>query len=113
MNFRVPFYLMMMNAIQVSARKPGIHVKNASQLHQFPSKLRASPIKWDPLSRTSLSLRAKPSPGLQCVPILKSQQPLHVCLAGGQGMMENNEVIRLHLGYTIYLAFINCCITDA
>ncbi|KAK7279416.1 hypothetical protein RJT34_24468 [Clitoria ternatea] len=43
------------------------------------------------LSMTSLRLAPKPSSGLLCLPIVKSRKPLHVCLAGGQGMMENNE----------------------
>ncbi|MCI23906.1 salicylic acid carboxyl methyltransferase, partial [Trifolium medium] len=64
----------------------------------------------NPLSRTFLIPRAKPSSGLQCVrqstttapkvyprnltqcvPVLKSRKPHHVCLAGGKGMMDNNE----------------------
>ncbi|TKY46529.1 hypothetical protein E2542_SST28572 [Spatholobus suberectus] len=81
-----------MNTTQVAARKPGIYAKNVSQLcRSFHSRPCTLPMGFDPLSVTSMSLGTKPSSGLQCLPILKSWQPLHVCLAGGQGMMENNE----------------------
>ncbi|XP_061369031.1 uncharacterized protein LOC133311915 [Gastrolobium bilobum] len=80
-----------MNTIQVAASQPGIYVKNISHLHHFLSKPCVLSMDAKPLSWTSLSLRSEPSSGLQNMPSLKSRQPLHVCLAGGQGMMENNE----------------------
>ncbi|RHN42065.1 hypothetical protein MtrunA17_Chr8g0372791 [Medicago truncatula] len=66
----------------------------------------------NPLSSSFIIPRAKPSSGLecvrqsavtaptlkvyprnqtQCVPVLKSRKPCHVCLAGGKGMMDNSE----------------------
>jgi hypothetical protein len=42
-----------------------------------------------------LSPGAKPASGLPYLPVLKSRQPFHVCLAGGSGMMEDNKVIHL------------------
>ncbi|KAK7316198.1 hypothetical protein VNO77_35023 [Canavalia gladiata] len=81
-----------MNSIQVPASQPGICTKNVSKLcraHSRSCKLLIG-FKFNPLVVTSLSCGAKPSSGLPCLPVLKSRQPLHVCLAGGQGMMENN-----------------------
>ncbi|XP_054813300.1 uncharacterized protein LOC129313937 [Prosopis cineraria] len=49
------------------------------------------PISSSLSHRLSLSLRGKPSSGLQCVPFSKSRQPLHVCFAGEKGMMGNNS----------------------
>lgn len=81
-----------MNTTQVATMKPMIYVKNAPQLcPSFHFKPCTLPMGFDPLSVTSKSGRIKPSFVLQCVPILKSRQPLHVCLAGGRGMMDNNE----------------------
>ncbi len=47
----------------------------------------------NPCSSISPSSRGKPSFGLKCWPISKSREPLHICLAGGKGMMENNDEI--------------------
>ncbi|OIW16043.1 hypothetical protein TanjilG_04578 [Lupinus angustifolius] len=73
-----------MNTIRVTPCLPRIYAKNKSQAHLSPSKSCVS-------SRISLSPGANLSSGLQCMPILKSRRPLHVCLAGGKGMMENNN----------------------
>lgn len=90
--------LMKMDTIQVAACQPKIFIKNISHLHHLPSKPYALPIKFNPLSQTSLSLRVKNKPNFQCVPISKSQQPFQVCFAGGSGMMANdNEVIPFNL----------------
>ncbi|RDY04041.1 hypothetical protein CR513_12308, partial [Mucuna pruriens] len=81
-----------MNTTQVAARKPGIYAKNVFQLCRcFHSRQCTLPMGFNPLSVISMNLGTKPSSGLQCLPIVKSQQPLHFCLAGGQGIMENNE----------------------
>ncbi|XP_027358749.1 uncharacterized protein LOC113867557 [Abrus precatorius] len=76
--------------IQVAASQPGIYTKNVSHLRHFHSRPCTLPMVFNPLCVTSLSIGAKPSSVQQCLPILKFRQPLHVCLAGGQGMMENN-----------------------
>ncbi|CAJ1963108.1 unnamed protein product [Sphenostylis stenocarpa] len=83
-----------MNIIKVGPgpRVRVVHAPNASQLRRdFNSGACSSPVAFDPLSVTSLSLRPKPSSRLQCHPVLTSRQPLHLRFAGGQGMMENNE----------------------
>ncbi|TKY72459.1 hypothetical protein E2542_SST01199 [Spatholobus suberectus] len=82
---------MKMSTIQVAAIRPGIYAQNVSQLRRsFHSGPRTLPMRFDPLSVTSLSLRAEHSSRLQCQTVLKSRQSLHVCFAGGQGMMENS-----------------------
>lgn len=108
-----PVYLVKMNTMQVAATNPGIYVRKKSQWHHFPSTPCVLSMDANPLSRTSRITRAKHSSGLPYLPVLKSHRPLHVCLAGGKGMMDNNEVIHLHLSYTMHLAFINCYIIDA
>ncbi|OIW06502.1 hypothetical protein TanjilG_26691 [Lupinus angustifolius] len=80
-----------MNTIPVTRCQPGIYAKNKSQVHRSPSKSCELPLDVNPLSRTSQSLGAYRSSGLQCMPALKSWRPLHVCLAGGKGMMGNNN----------------------
>ncbi|KAK7266778.1 hypothetical protein RIF29_19433 [Crotalaria pallida] len=80
-----------MNSIQVNPCKPRFYAKNGSQPHISPSKSCVLAVDASPLSGTSLNLRLNPSFGLLCMPVLKSQRPLHVCSAGGKGMMENNE----------------------
>ncbi|CAL0299128.1 unnamed protein product [Lupinus luteus] len=80
-----------MNAIRVTPCQSRIYGKNKSQVHRSPSESCVSRSDVNPLSRTSLSLGANSSSGLQCMPVLKSRRPLHVCLAGGKGMMDNNE----------------------
>ena len=100
-----------MNTAQVTTCLPGIYVKSKSQLHQLHSKpcvLRMSP---DPCSSISLSLRATPSFGLKCWSISKSREPLHICFAGGKGMMEkNDEVMHLLLSYNLICYYvINVC----
>nr|AFK48138.1 unknown [Lotus japonicus] len=74
-----------------SARKPVIPVKNKSQSHHLTSLPCISSMNAFPLSRTSLRPGARPAFGLPYLPVLKSQQPFHVCLAGGKGMMGSNE----------------------
>lgn len=88
-----------------SARKPVIPVKNKSQSHHFTSLPCISSMNAFPLSRTSLRPGARPAFGLPYLPVLKSQQPFHVCLAGGKGMMGSNEVIHLRLSYNMHFAF--------
>ncbi|KAE9588251.1 hypothetical protein Lal_00003140 [Lupinus albus] len=80
-----------MNTIRVTPCLPRVYAKNKSPAHLSPSKSCVSPMDVNPLSWTSLSLGANLSPGLRCMPILKSRLDLHVCLAGGKGMMENND----------------------
>lgn len=99
-NFEVVvFRLMKMSVIRVSPCLPGVYASpiTSSQLRRrdFNSRPRSLPMMaFDPLSVASLSLRAEPSPRLQCQPALKSRRPLLVCFAAsGQGMMENNRVI--------------------
>ncbi|KAG4946194.1 hypothetical protein AAZX31_15G131500 [Glycine max] len=88
---------MKMSVIRVSPCLPGVYASpiTSSQLRRrdFNSRPRSLPMMaFDPLSVASLSLRAEPSPRLQCQPALKSRRPLHVCFAAsGQGMMENNR----------------------
>ncbi|KAF7836373.1 uncharacterized protein G2W53_011232 [Senna tora] len=79
-----------MNTIQVTACQPRIYVNNISQSHRS-SKAYLCPTNTSPLFRSLLSLRGKHSSGLQCVPLSKSLQPLHVCFAGGKGNMESNS----------------------
>ncbi|MED6107006.1 hypothetical protein PIB30_009854 [Stylosanthes scabra] len=84
----------MMNAtIQVTAAKPRICFSNASAGRRgLPFTPAALQMSWDPFSTgTSLCPPVKPLSGMRCAPLLRSQKPLHVCLAGGQGMMENNQ----------------------
>lgn len=67
------------------------HAPNLSHLRRdFNSGACSSPVAFDPLSETSLSLRPKSLSRFQCQPVLKSRQPLHLCFASGQGMKENN-----------------------
>ncbi|GAU31233.1 hypothetical protein TSUD_210900 [Trifolium subterraneum] len=99
-----------MNALQVAASNPAIYFRNNNQSRHFLSKPRGLSMNVSPLSRTFLIQKAKLSSGLQCVrqsmtavpkvypsnltqgvPVLKSRKPHHVCLAGGKGMMDNNE----------------------
>ncbi|AES74755.1 hypothetical protein MtrunA17_Chr6g0453501 [Medicago truncatula] len=101
-----------MNAIQVAASNPAIYVRKNYQPHHFLSTPKGLSMNANPLSRTFLIPRAKLSSGLYCVrqsattapvlkvypsnltqsvPVLKSQKPRHVCLAGGKGMMDNSE----------------------
>ncbi|XP_061339743.1 uncharacterized protein LOC133286356 [Gastrolobium bilobum] len=83
-----------MNTVQVTATcQPGIYVKNVSQLHQLHSKPYVLPMSINTCSRIPMSGRAKPSSGLECRPISKSRKPLHICLAGGKGMMSNDDEI--------------------
>ena len=77
--------------MQVAASNPGIYVRKKYQPHHFlPTPLGLS-MNANLPSRTFLIPRAKRSSGLQGVPVLKSRKPLHVCLAGGKGMMDNSE----------------------
>ncbi|CAL0323931.1 unnamed protein product [Lupinus luteus] len=80
-----------MNTIRVTPCLPRIYAENKYQAHRSLSKTCVSPMDVNPLSRMSLSPGANLSSGLQCMPILKSRRALHVCLAGGKGMMENND----------------------
>ncbi|TKY69292.1 hypothetical protein E2542_SST05562 [Spatholobus suberectus] len=80
-----------MNTAQVTACRPGICVKNISQFHRLHSKPCVLPKSFDPCLRVSLSLRARQSFGLKCRPISQSLKPLHICLAGGKGMMGNDD----------------------
>ncbi|KAL1291550.1 hypothetical protein HN51_060069 [Arachis hypogaea] len=84
---------MMMNAtIQVTVANPQVYFSNASVGRRLPLTPGALQMSWDPLSMgTSLCPLVKPLSNMRCAPILKSRKPLHVCLAGGQGMMENNQ----------------------
>ncbi|XP_027930757.1 uncharacterized protein LOC114186890 isoform X3 [Vigna unguiculata] len=83
-----------MNIIKVGPGprvRGGVHAPNLSQLRRdFKSGACSSPVAFDPLSVTSLRLTPESLSRSQCQPVLKSRQPLHLCLAGGQGMMENN-----------------------
>jgi len=85
-----------MNIIKVGPGprvRGGVHAPNLSQLRRdFKSGACSSPVAFDPLSVTSLRLTPESLSRSQCQPVLKSRQPLHLCLAGGQGMMENNGV---------------------
>ncbi|XP_020220683.1 uncharacterized protein LOC109803489 isoform X2 [Cajanus cajan] len=70
-----------MSSIQIAAINHGINVPKVSQLrHSFHCGPCLLPMRFDPLFVSSLSLRTEHS----------SRQSLHVCFAGGQGMMENN-----------------------
>ncbi|CAK8533237.1 unnamed protein product [Lathyrus sativus] len=80
-----------MNTMQVAASNPGICARKKYQPHHFLSTPHGLSMNANPLSRTFLIPKAKYSSGLQCVPVLKSRKPLHVCLAGGKGMMDNSE----------------------
>ncbi|NP_001242257.1 uncharacterized protein LOC100807775 [Glycine max] len=80
-----------MNIAQVTAWQPGICVKNMSQLHRLQSKPCVIPKSFGPLTCVLLSLRARQSFSSKCWPILQSRKPLHICLAGGKGMMGNDE----------------------
>lgn len=87
-----------MNAIQIAASNPAIYVRKNYQPHHFLSTPKGLSMNANPLSRSFLIPRAKLSSGLYCVrqsattaPVLKSQKPRHVCLAGGKGMMDNSE----------------------
>ncbi|WVZ11261.1 hypothetical protein V8G54_015791 [Vigna mungo] len=80
-----------MNIAQVTACQPGISVKNISQLHKLHSKPYGLPKSFGPCSCVLLTLRARQSFGLKCRLISQSRKPLHICLAGEQGMMGNNE----------------------
>ncbi|KAF7836374.1 uncharacterized protein G2W53_011233 [Senna tora] len=82
---------MKMETIQVGACQPRIYVKSILHLHYHPSKPCVLPGKFNPLSQTSFCLRAKTECSFQSLPILKSRQSFQVCLAGGSGMMENNN----------------------
>lgn len=87
-----------MNIIKVGPgpRVRGVHAPNLSHLgRDFNSGACSSRVAFDPLYVTSLCLRPKSLSRSQCQPVLISRQPLHICLAGGQGMMENNGV-RIH-----------------
>ncbi|WJX65638.1 hypothetical protein P8452_50275 [Trifolium repens] len=75
-----------MNAIQVAASNPAIFVRKNYQPHHFLS----TPLGLS-TNRNFLIPRAKHFSSLQCVPVLKSRKSRHVCLAGGKGMMDNNE----------------------
>ncbi|XP_028755578.1 uncharacterized protein LOC114714951 [Neltuma alba] len=66
-------------------------IKKISCLHHLPSNSCMSPLKFDPLSHMSPTLRANTSSRLRWMPIPKSRQSLQICLAGGRGMMENNN----------------------
>ncbi|KAG2395430.1 hypothetical protein LR48_Vigan09g172200 [Vigna angularis] len=82
-----------MNIIKVGPgpRVRGVHAPNLYRLHRdFNSEACSLPVAFDPLYVTSLCLRPKSLSRSQGQPVLKSCQPLHICLAGGQGMMENN-----------------------
>ncbi|XP_014517798.1 uncharacterized protein LOC106775224 isoform X1 [Vigna radiata var. radiata] len=82
-----------MNIIKVGPgpRVRGVHAPNLSHLgRDFNSGACSSRVAFDPLYVTSLCLRPKSLSRSQCQPVLISRQPLHICLAGGQGMMENN-----------------------
>ncbi|KAG4990378.1 hypothetical protein JHK87_023835 [Glycine soja] len=85
---------MKMSVIRVAPCLPGVYAPpiTLSQLRRrdFNSTPPTLPTAFDPISVTSLSLKAEPSPRLHCLHGLKSRQPLHVCFAGGQEMMENN-----------------------
>lgn len=92
------FCLVRMNIIKVGPgpRVRGVHAPNLSHLgRDFNSGACSSRVAFDPLYVTSLCLRPKSLSRSQCQPVLISRQPLHICLAGGQGMMENNGV-RIH-----------------
>ncbi|XP_004516677.1 uncharacterized protein [Cicer arietinum] len=80
-----------MNTIQVVASNPRIYERRKYQPRHFLSTPLGLSMNANPLSRTFLIPIAKPSSGLQCVSVLKSRKPLHVCLAGGKGMMDNSE----------------------
>ncbi|KAI4332031.1 hypothetical protein L6164_016972 [Bauhinia variegata] len=80
-----------MNTIQHTSCQPGIYVKTTSKLCSLPSKQCVLQIKTNHPAVKSLSLRENLPFGMQCVPILKSWQPLPVCLAGGTGMMDNKD----------------------
>ncbi|RDX87363.1 hypothetical protein CR513_31170, partial [Mucuna pruriens] len=80
-----------MNTTQVTAFQPGICVKNASQLHRLHPKLCVLPKSFDPCSHYLPSLRARQSFGLKCRFVSQSRKPLHICLAGGKGMMGNDD----------------------
>lgn len=91
-----------MNTAQVTACQPGICVKNICQLHRHDSKPCVLPMSINPCSRILISLREKPSFGLKCQHILRPRKPLHICLAGGKGMMGNNdEVLHSLLSYCL------------
>lgn len=95
------------------------------------NKISATPLglsmNANPLSSSFIIPRAKPSSGLecvrqsavtaptlkvyprnrtQCVPVLKSRKPCHVCLGCGKGMMDNSEVIYFHLSYTMHAFYL-------
>lgn len=100
-----------MYTIQVAASNPGIYVRKKYHPHHFL----ATPLRLSmdaKSSRTFLIPRAKTSSGLQHVSVLKSRKPLHVCLAGGKGMMDNSEVIHFQLSYTMHFALANCYIIN-
>ncbi|KAL2331007.1 hypothetical protein Fmac_018588 [Flemingia macrophylla] len=80
-----------MNITQVSACHPGICVKSISHVHRLHSKLCILPKPFDPSSHILLSLRARQSFGLKWLPILRSRKPLHICLAGREGKMGNDD----------------------
>ncbi|OIW01992.1 hypothetical protein TanjilG_14023 [Lupinus angustifolius] len=80
-----------MNSAQITAYQPGIYVKNVSQFRQLHSKPCVLSMSTNPCSSISLGKRGKPSFGLKCRPISKSREPLHICLAGGNGMETNDE----------------------
>ncbi|KAK4256373.1 hypothetical protein QN277_009248 [Acacia crassicarpa] len=75
---------------QVAARYLPFY-KKVSCLHHLPPQSCMLPQKFDPLPHTFLSLRANTLSTLQCMPISKSRPSLQICLAGGSGMMENNN----------------------
>ncbi|XP_057740942.1 uncharacterized protein LOC130958070 [Arachis stenosperma] len=80
-----------MSTAQVTACFPGIYVKNASRLHQLHPKPCVLRMSLDPCSSISLSLRPETSFGLKYWSNSKSRQPLHICFAGGEGMMQNTD----------------------
>jgi len=116
-----------MNITQVAATNPVIYVRKKYQPRHFLSTPLGLSENTNPLSRSFLIPIAKPSSGLecvsqsaitaptikvyprnlaQCVPVLKSRKPRHVCLAGGKGMMDNSEVIYFHLSYTMHAFYL-------
>ncbi|KAK7407646.1 hypothetical protein VNO78_09626 [Psophocarpus tetragonolobus] len=80
-----------MNIAQVTACQPGICVKSTSQSHRLHSKQCTLPKSFNPCSRVPLSLRARQSFGLKCRPTSQSRKPLHICFAGGKGIMGNDD----------------------
>jgi len=112
---RCRFCSVRMNIIKVGPgpRLPGVvHARNVSQFgRDFNSGAFASLVAFDPLSLTSLSLRPKSLSRFQCQPVLKYRQHLHLCFAGGQGMKENDDGVRMHLLFLLYyllLLFLFC-----